>query len=310
VTRTLLRIGTRGSALALAQTGIVTARLEHEHPELGIEVRTIRTAGDRDRKSSLEEIGGRGVFVSALEDALLADEIDVAIHSLKDVPTELPDGLTLAAYPERADPHDCLLSREGWRVEELPEGARVGTGSARRRGQLLHARPDLRVLPVRGNLGTRIRKMLEGRYEAVVLARAGLSRIRTPVQAAAVDIPFELMLPAPGQGTLVIEAREEDAGTLGLLRPVHDSIVQLQAELERLILKELGAGCHGAVGALAEVDAEEIRLRGAVAAGDGSVLIRAEAHDPKGNAEEVTRKVLARLEEQGARVLVARSRSS
>ena len=162
MTRNVLRVGTRGSPLALVQTRRVIKRLQEAHPRLHCEVCVVKTAGDRDRKLPLAEMGGRGVFVGALEEALLGDEVDCAVHSLKDVPTEVPTELVLAAYPERADPHDVLVSREGWRADGLPRGACIGTGSARRRGQLLHARPDLRVRAIRGNLATRIGKMLAG----------------------------------------------------------------------------------------------------------------------------------------------------
>lgn len=308
MTSLALRVGTRGSPLALAQTARVVRRLRRAHPRVRFEVVPVRTAGDRDRKRALEVMGGRGVFVGALEEALVRGEIDCAVHSLKDVPTRVPAGLLLAAYPERADPHDVLVSGRGWTVETLPVGARIGTGSARRRGQLLHARPDLRVLAIRGNVGTRIGRVLAGDYDAVVLARAALVRLPRPAGAAVSVIPFAAMLPAAGQGALVVEARRGDRRVRRLLAEVDDPRVALGASLERRLLAELGAGCHGGVGAVARVRADGEFLRAVVVAADGSHLIRAQARGPSGTGEQVVRRVLERLWAQGAERLIARGR--
>ncbi len=304
----VLLIGTRGSALALAQTARVVRRLERAHPGLRCEVRVVSTAGDRDRNGPLATMGGRGVFVTALENALLAGEVDAAVHSLKDVPTEVPDELMLAAFPERADPHDVLVSLAGWRVEELPRRARVGTGSARRRGQLLYARPDVQVLPIRGNVETRVAKMLSGQYDAVVLARAGLVRLGRPDGVGLSIVPFELMLPAAGQGTLVVEARREDQRTRRLLTAVGDGELALVSQLERQVLAELGAGCHGAVGVLARVGGGEVLLRAVVAAPDGSALVRAKARGTRRAVARTVRDVLGQLRAAGAEDLISRSR--
>jgi len=308
--RRVLRIGTRGSALALAQTDRVVRQLQRPHRRLRCQVCVVRTTGDRDQKLALGEIGGPGVFVSALEDALLRGEIDCAVHSLKDVPTDVPPELVLTAYPERADPHDVLVSRQGWRVEGLPRGARVGTGSVRRRGQLLRARPDLRVLPIRGNLGTRVRKLLAGEYDALVLARAGFTRLGLPEGVRLRVIPLSLMLPPAGQGTLVVEARRGDRRTRRLLAAVDDPELCLGASLERLVVRGLGAGCHGGVGVLARVRGGQVLLRAVVVAADGSALIRARFRGPATAGEQMARKVLEQLWSQGAERLIARGREA
>lgn len=305
--RPALRIGTRGSALALAQTERVERRLQRAHPRLRCEVCVVKTVGDCDQERALREIGGRGVFVSALEDALLGDDIDCAVHSLKDVPTDVPAGLVLTAFPERADPHDALVSRRGWTVESLPKGARIGTGSVRRRGQLLHARPDLDVLPMRGNLDTRIRKMLAGQCDALVLARAGLVRLGRPPGVEVSVIPFDVMLPPAGQGTLAVEARRDDTRTRRLLARIDDPDLALAASVERLVLSELGAGCHGGVGVLARARGGGLLLRAVVVAPDGSALIRARARCVRGAAERVARQVLDELWAQGAEGLIDRT---
>lgn len=308
MSRSIVRVGTRGSPLALAQAARVIRRLRRVHPRVRFEVVVVRTAGDRDRSRPLAEMGGRGAFVGALEEALLRGRIDCAVHSLKDVPTRVPAGLVLAAYPERADPHDVLVSRRGWTVQRLPAGARIGTGSVRRRGQLLHLRPDLRVQPVRGNVGTRIGKVLAGDLDAVVLARAALVRLRRPAGAEVSLIPLAAMLPAAGQGALVVEARSDDRRLRRLLAEVDDPRVALEARLERRLLAELGAGCHSAVGVLARVRAGGVLLRAAVADADGSELVRARARGPSGAAGRVLREVLQQLRAQGADGLIGRGR--
>ena len=305
-----LRIGTRGSALALVQTQRVVKRLQKAHPRLHCQVSVVKTAGDHDRKRALREMGGRGVFVGALEDALLRAEIDCAVHSLKDVPTDVPSDLVLAAFPERADPHDVLVSGPGWTVESLPDGARVGTGSVRRRGRLLHARPDLGVVAIRGNLDTRIRRMLAGHCDALVLARAGVVRLGRPERVNVTVIPFAVMLPSAGQGTLAVEARRDDRSTRRLLRAINNPGLALAASVERFVLSELRAGCHGAVGVLARVGAGRVHLRAVVVAPDGSALVQAGARGSAKAWGQVGREVLEQLWAQGAAGLIDRSRGA
>jgi hydroxymethylbilane synthase len=240
-----------------------------------------------------------------LEDALLAGEIDAAVHSLKDVPTQVPAGLTLAACPERADPHDALVSRAGWSIDSLPEGARVGTGSPRRRGQLLHAHQNLRVDPIRGNVDTRLGKVLAGEYDALVLARAGLLRLGRRQGIKAVPIPFRAMLPPAGQGTLVAEARSDDRATLKFLAAIDDPALALASRLERQVTSELGAGCHGGLGVLATVRAGRLYLRAAVVAPDGSALLWREVRGACDVADQLVRRLIERLRAEGAERLLA-----
>jgi hydroxymethylbilane synthase len=307
VAKPVLRIGTRGSDLALAQAERVADRLRVAHPGLTLELRTVRTAGDRDQKRTLEEIGGRGVFVSALEDALLGDEIDVAVHSLKDVPTEVPVGLTLAAYPERADPHDAVVSKEGWSFASVPQGARVGTGSPRRRGALLRLRPDFQVLPIRGNLDTRLAKLLAGEYDALVLARAGLLRLGRRKGVRMMPIPFGVMLPPAGQGTLVAEARTDDCRTRAFLAAIDDPDLALASRVERRLMRELGGGCQGGLGVLATVRSGTVHVRLAVATPQGERLLTAEARDVCDRADRMVSQLMDRLRAEFAKALLGRS---
>ena len=249
-----LRLGTRGSALSLAQAAEAEAALA----AIGLEAErvVIRTQGDRDQRSPLSEIGGRGVFARALEEALVAGEIDVAVHSAKDVPTTLLEGTELAAVPRRGDVRDALVSRDGSGLASLPPGARVGTGSRRRAAQLLAARPDLEIVPIRGNVDTRLRKLADGEFDAIVLAAAGLSRLGRLSEASEL-LPINVMLPAPGQGALLLQTRREEAESL---RACSDPASELSVRAERAMLHEMGAGCTLPIGALAHARANTITL--------------------------------------------------
>jgi len=278
-----IRIGTRGSALALVQAERVAAPLR----ALGAapEVVVVRTAGDRLAQASLADLGGKGLFVREIEEALLAREVDVAVHSLKDMPATLPPGLVLAAFPPREDPADVLVTRAGGDLATLPAGARVGTSSLRRRQLVLARRPDLAVLPIRGNVDTRLRKLEAGEYDAVVLACAGLVRLGL-APAHATPLPLDAFPPAVGQGILGVEARAEDAALLALLARLDDPAARAEAGAERAFLRRLGADCHAAVAAIARHDGGRLRLRGwigspvdgrAVSAEDGGAAADAEA---------------------------------
>jgi hydroxymethylbilane synthase len=237
-----LIVGTRGSALALWQTKQVGQRLGAIHPELDVVVKTIQTRGDVVRDRALSQVGGKGLFVKEIEQALLAGEIDLAVHSLKDMPTEQPDSLALGAILERADPRDALVVRDGGDgLSGLASGARVGTSSLRRRAQLLAVRPDLEVLDLRGNVDTRLRKLGEGRYEAVVLAAAGLARLGH-AEAITQFLPVETMLPAVGQGALCIEVRSDDKATRGLISMLDHMPTRQATEAERAFLHRLEGG--------------------------------------------------------------------
>jgi hydroxymethylbilane synthase len=270
-----LVVGTRGSRLAMAQTHLVVDALRAANPDLDIEVRTIRTEGDRDTRTSLAELGGRGVFVKELEEALLMGEIDIAVHSLKDVPPELPLGLVIAAVPGRADPRDALVSRDGASLAALPPGARVGTGSARRAAQLLALRPDVRPEDIRGNVDTRLRRLDEGSYDAIIVAIAGLSRLGLEGRVTEALDP-EVMTPAVGQGALAVEARGSDDVALAALRVLDDPAARVCVDAERAFLRRLGAGCRFPAGALASLEGGVLHLRGALAERPGAPVIRGE----------------------------------
>ncbi len=265
-----LRLGTRGSALALWQTHYVVDLLRAAWPNLTCEVVVLRTQGDRMIDAPLPRLGGKGVFTAELEAALRDGDIDLAVHSLKDLPTELPAGLALGAVPQRAEAADALVSRQGHTLETLPQGAAVGTSSLRRAAQLLYRRPDLRLLDVRGNVDTRLRKALaaDGPYDALLLAQAGLTRLGR-ADAIAQVLPLDVMLPAPGQGALAIQCRDE-ASTLALLAPLNHTPTRQAVTAERAFLTRLGGGCAVPVAAYAVVTEGRLSLRGRVTAPDGS----------------------------------------
>jgi hydroxymethylbilane synthase len=268
-------IGTRGSRLALRQTDIVREALLAKRPAARIEVREIKTEGDVSTQP-LSIIGGTGVFTKAIEDALLAGEIDIAVHSLKDLPPQIAPGLTIGAIPERGDPRDALVTRDGRTLADLPPGARIGTGSARRAVQLLALRPDIEPVEIRGNVDTRIRKVEEGAYDAAVLALAGLQRLDLESKAAQIFTPFEIT-PAVGQGALAVEVRADDADAVALCAAINHPESRRAAEAERAFLARLGAGCRLPVGAwTAPYEGDNVlRLHGMMAAGSPSQILRA-----------------------------------
>lgn len=230
--------------------------------------------------SPLSEIGGKGVFVKEIEEALLSQKIDIAVHSMKDVPTVLPEGLCIGAVAKRHDPRDVLISKDGLTLSELPEGARVGTGSSRRASQLLHNRPGVKIVSIRGNVDTRIRKLRESdEYDAIVLAMAGLQRMGLGEEVTEIITP-EVMLPAPGQGIIAIECREEEVETMGILRAINHRETEYQAISERAFLLRLGGDCNVPVGCYALLSMDSINLRGIISSPDGKVIIKKEANGP------------------------------
>ena len=277
-------IGTRGSALALAQAEGVARQLR----DLGarVELRIIKTTGDRVQGPP-EMPAEKGVFVKEIEAALLAGEVRLAVHSLKDLPTDLKPGLLIAAVPLRADPRDALISR-GQRLADLPRGARVGTSSPRRRAQLLRVRPDLEMLPVRGNVDTRLRKLAAGDYDAIVLAAAGLERLGLGDRIVE-RLACEVCLPAPGQGALAVEARAGDEEAIGIARRIEDAASRACVEAERALLAGLGGGCRVPIGALAEAEGAALRLRGVVASPDGARAVFGEKVGERERPQELGR---------------------
>ncbi len=275
-----LRVGTRGSKLALAQTEWVVKALLTRHPDLRIETVIIRTKGDVITDRPLREVTGKGFFVKEIEAALLAGEVDFAVHSLKDLPTELPEGLTIAALCNRVEPSDALVVRhcqgqKDWRevVASFPANACVGTSSLRRQAQLKHAFPHWQLCELRGNVDTRLRKLDEGQYDAIVVAAAGLLRLNWQERIACL-LPVELCCPAAGQGVLAVEVRSDDAFTLSLLQTLDEWDVRVEVTAERAATQALGAGCHAAVGALARISDGKLHLWVAAAQLDGSQVWR------------------------------------
>lgn len=299
-------VGTRGSRLALRQTELVLEALQRAHPKAVFQVRTVRTTGDRQGSVALSELGGRGVFVKELERALLARQIDVAVHSLKDLPTELSPGLALAAITARADVRDVLVSRDGRGLEALPAGSLVGTGSPRRAAQLLALRPDLKIAQLRGNVDTRLRKVAEGEVDAAVMAAAGLARLGR-LERASETFSLEAMLPAVGQGALALEARQDDAEVLGLVAAVDHRPTHLATAAERAFLRRLGGGCHIAVAALGTVEGDSLHLRGLVADTSGQRILRGEIDGAADEAEAVGERLAEQLLAQGAADILAAS---
>jgi len=293
-----LRIGSRGSVLALWQAEHVKARLGALGHDVAIVV--ITTTGDRVQDRRLQSVGGKGAFLKEIEEALAADEVDLAVHSLKDVPTTLPDGLRLVAILERADPRDVILSA-GAGLDALPAGSRVGTTSLRRRAQVRARRPDLDVQDLRGNVDTRIRKLREGACDAILLARAGLVRLGRAEEATEVLDP-DVILPAPGQGAIAIECRASDARTAAAVATLDHAATARAVAAERAFLAALHGGCNVPLGAYAEPDALGLRLRGLVAREDGSRILRGEKRgsDPL----ELGRALAEELLAQGAAELL------
>jgi hydroxymethylbilane synthase len=304
-----ITVGTRGSRLALHQTELVAAALRSKDPDAQIEIKQIKTQGDRDQRTSLTAIGGQGVFVKELESAILAGDVDVAVHSLKDVPSEIAPGLTLASYLERADPRDALVSRDGKTLAELPAGARIGTGSRRRAVQLLALRSDIQPVDIRGNVDTRIRKVDDGEFDAAVLAQAGLTRLGLTERASQVFDADE-MLPSVGQGALVIEARAGDAAILELLRSINHDATRLACETERAFMARLGGGCQLPFGAYAEVEGDLLRVRGFVADDEGDRVLRGELRVPAAEAEAAGLDLAERLLKAGAAEFITAAEAS
>lgn len=296
-----LTFATRPSALARWQTARVIQLLQTAHPGLECSEYVITTTGDRVLDHSLPEIGRKGLFTSELEDALLSGNVHAAVHSLKDLPVEDTPGIVLAAIPEREAAYDVLVSADGQTLSDLPAGARVGTSSPRRTAQMLARRPDLTILPLRGNVDTRLRKVLSGEYDAIVLAKAGLARLGLQAHISEV-FPLEVMLPAPGQGALAVQCRTDDAKTLELLAAIHDPISAAAVNAERAFLLGLGGGCSLPIAAFAEKNNGQIILTGAVISADGKQSIRLSAVDKE--PHKLGERLAALVLERGAAELL------
>lgn len=303
--RDRLVIGSRGSRLALAQTNHIADRLRAEAPGLDVDIQIISTHGDKSIDRPLAEIGGKGLFTAELEEALRDGSIDLAVHSLKDLPTDEPSQLCVAAIPTRVRANDALVAREADALAALPEGATVGTSSLRRKAQLRAVRPDLTVVDIRGNVDTRLAKVFErNEVDAAILACAGLERLGKS-DAITEILDRDIMLPAPGQGALGIQARADDGELLQLLSGIEDPAARAETTAERALLAGLGGGCQVPIGALAESSGSMLSLFACVATLDGKRILRAELAGPAADAAALGREAADRLLADGAQTIVA-----
>ena len=293
-----LRIGSRGSALALRQANIVGDWLSRTH-NAQVEIVVIKTSGDHFQQAEIARIGLKGVFIKELEEALHEKRIDLAVHSMKDVPTKIPAGLAFPAICRREEVRDCLIARNGAGLKDLPRGARVGTGSLRRQAQIRHYRPDLELCELRGNVDTRIRKLERGEYDAIILAKAGLDRLGWSDKITEVISP-EISLPAVGQGALGIEAREADQDLLDLLAGLEDAETRAGVTAERALLAELEGGCQVPLGAWGRIEQERLVLDACVSSPDGTDYIRKRTAGRPEHPEAVGRELARMLLEAGA----------
>jgi len=298
-----LRIGSRGSTLALWQANFIReelARTQHVQAEIII----IRTSGDRFQQAPVGQLGLKGVFIKELEDALLENHVDLAVHSMKDVPTENPAGLAFPAVYERVDVRDCLISRDARPLAALPQGARIGTSSLRRQSQLLHLRPDLQVGALRGNVDTRLAKLDRGEFDAILLAKAGLDRLGWSHRITEVLSPDQ-MLPAVGQGALALECRESDSEVVDCLRKLDDAATRAAVTAERALLARLEGGCQVPLGAWGNLENGTLRLDACVLSPDGKEYIRDSGTSSPADAEQLGRQLAEELLRKGARRILA-----
>ena len=298
--RQSLIVGTRASLLARSQTALVISQLQRLNPGLEVQTRLIASSGDKIQDRPLHEFGGKGLFTKELETALLAGEIDLAVHSLKDVPVTMPlvdqQNLCFAAIPEREDPRDILASVKYRYINDLPTGCKVGTGSLRRRCQLLSARPDLQVEMIRGNIDTRLRKMREGQYEAVILAYSGVKRANLFNDKEMTPIPFEVMLPAAGQGALLLQCRKDDAWTRAIAGKMDHSATHTCIEAERALVLALNGDCHSPIAAYATLEGDQMTLTGALGQPDGRPPVkRGSVTGPAGTLKQLAESLAAQL---------------
>ena len=297
----IITIGTRGSQLALWQAEYVRKRLNNHFPGHSIELRVIKTTGDRIRDRSLVGLG-KGVFTKEIEIALLDDTIDLAVHSMKDLPTDMPDGLCIAAIPVREDPRDVLVTQSGLLLDQLPTGAQIGTTSPRRKSQLLHLRPDLQVVDVRGNLDTRLRKLHETELDGVILAAAGIKRLMGE-ETITEYFEADRMVPAAGQGALGVETREDDLEIKTLLDVISDSRSETEVFAERVVLQELGGGCQVPIGVNAQLKDDRLHLIATVCSPDGKYRLLERLSSDSACAQELAVNLATKLIQNGAHKL-------
>lgn len=301
--RTTLRIGTRASLLAVTQSTWVKNQIEKAHPHTQVELVKITTKGDKILDVPLAKVGGKGLFVKEIEDALLDGSVDLAVHSMKDVPTELPDGLHIGIVPPRETPFDAFLSNRFSSIANLPQGATIGTSSLRRKSQLAAMRPDLTILDLRGNIDTRLRKLDQGDYDAIILAGAGLNRLGLSHRIT-VKLPPEQMLPAISQGALGIELRKDDADLLAGLQFLHDRETAVTVAAERAFLLTLEGGCQVPIGAYATLNSDTVHVSGLIAEVDGSTLLKDSLEGPADKAADVGRTLAQMLLDRGGKAIL------
>lgn len=299
-----VRIATRKSALALWQAEYVKARLEFFHPGLVVELVPMSTQGDKILDTPLAKIGGKGLFVKELETAMLEDRADIAVHSMKDVPVEFPDGLMLSTICEREDPRDAFVSNQYSSLDQLPQGAVVGTSSLRRQCQIKALRPDLQIRDLRGNVNTRLAKLDAGEYDAIILAAAGLIRLGFQARIAA-NLPVSQSLPANGQGAVGIECRSDDATVRALLAPLEHTATRQAVLAERAMNRALQGGCQVPIGAFAEIDGDQLYMRGLVGQLDGQQILQAEVRGAACDGEALGQQLADKLLAQGAGAILA-----
>ncbi len=306
--QTTIRVATRGSALAVTQTRWVVNQLEALHPGLHFELVTIRTKGDERRDVSLNKLGDKGLFVKELEESLLSGHTDVAVHSAKDLPGQLPPGLTLGAFPPSEDPRDVLVCRGAGGLSELPDGARIGTSSLRRTAQLLHYNPSFKIVPIRGNIDTRLRKLETEKLDAVVLAAAGLHRMQWQNRVTEYLDPLEVSVPAAGQGVLAIECRSGDERILEVLAKLDHADTRCRVAAERAFLRRLEGGCQVPMGGYARLESGKLEFVGVVAATGGKPFLRVRLTGNPEEAAALGQSAAEKLLEMGAAELVRSAR--
>jgi len=301
----ILKIGTRGSKLALTQSRWVKENIEAKHPDVKVELVRIKTTGDKILDSPLSKVGGKGLFVKEIEEALIEKHVDLAVHSMKDVPAELPDALSLSIFPIREDPRDALISRGDLTLDQLPQGANVGTSSLRRAAQLLHRRRDLNIVSLRGNVDTRLRKLETEGLNAIILATAGLKRLGFENRITQI-LPSEHVLPAIGQGALGLEVRQDDEQTIGLIDFLNHDSTEVAVRAERAFLKKLEGGCQVPIAGFATLDGDTLHFTGMVAELDGTRLIKDEITGDRNQAEELGITLAGNLLDAGAGEILER----
>ena len=305
--RRKLIVGSRSSKLAVIQTKSVVAHIKEANPDLEVSISKIVTKGDRNRRTQLDRMAGIGVFVKDIEEALLDGRIDIAVHSLKDVPTEIPQELCLLAVTERLDPRDVLVSRTG-RLDEIPPGSKIGIGSLRRTVQLARYRPDLEACSIRGNIDTRLRKVSSGEVDGVILAAAAILRLEWEDKISEY-LPMESFLPAVGQGALVVEARLDDGEVAGLVSPINNLPTWQSITAERTFLSALGGGCRAPIAALGTVDNTTLKLKGMVADVSGKKILYDSEEGSATSPEEIGGRLAQKMLSMGASEFIAEVRS-